>query len=351
MLRRLAFLSLMLLVALPALAGVPFWGAKSSSPADTLPSQLKPGEWIWDARISAQGPIVVVASLTEERAYVYRNGIIIGVSTTSSGKDGYKTPTGVFTILQKNKDHRSNIYNNAAMPYMQRLTWSGVALHAGGLPGYPSSHGCIHLPSEFARQLFEVSPMGMTVVVADEQTAPHETAHPRGLSPVHPKTGTPASQLALADDMAFRWEPELAPEGPVSLLLSGSDKRVFVYRNGVEIGRSRIAMRDPTKPLGTHVLIVNERSPGDTSAPIPGKSEPNWTLIGIAGRADEHGKPANPEAVNNIVLPRVFVESVYPLLVPGVTLLVTDQPMLSSTTGVPMDVIDGTAPQATATPK
>jgi len=352
MLRRLLVLLLLSIAAVPAWAGVPFWGAKTSSSADTLPADLKPGEWIWDSRIAASGPIVVVASLAEERAYVYRNGVIIGVSTTSSGKEGYNTPTGVFTILQKNKDHRSNIYNNAAMPYMQRLTWGGVALHAGGLPGYPSSHGCIHLPSEFARLLFEVSPMGMTVVVSDENTAPDETVHPRGFSPVDPKTGEISVKPNLADDMAFRWEPELSPEGPVTLLLSGSDKRVFVYRNGVEIGRSRIAMRDPAKLLGNHVLIVKERSPGDTSAPVPGKSEPNWMLIGIAGHAEEDGKPANPDAVSNVVIPRVFLESVYPLLTPGVTMLVTDRPMLTSTTGVKMEVIDGDPPEApTAAPK
>src|SRR6478736_496004 len=109
MLRRLLVLLLLSFAVVPAWADVPFWGAKTSSSADTLPSELKPGEWIWDSRIAASGPIVVVASLAEERAYVYRNGVIIGVSTTSSGKEGYNTPTGVFTILQKNKDHRSNI--------------------------------------------------------------------------------------------------------------------------------------------------------------------------------------------------------------------------------------------------
>jgi len=106
----------------------------------------------------------------------------------SSGKAGHGTPTGVFVILQKDKDHHSSKYNNAAMPYTQRLTWDGVALHAGGLPGYPSSHGCVHLPSKFAEELFAASPMGMTVVVVDEHSAPGEVAHPPAFSPVDATT-------------------------------------------------------------------------------------------------------------------------------------------------------------------
>lgn len=350
MLRRLSALLVTLMLAYPAIAATPFWGARHSKPIDTLPSDLKPGEWIWDARTSANGPIVVVASLTEQRAYVYRNGILIGVATTSSGRSGYDTPIGVFTILQKDKDHRSSIYNNAEMPYTQRLTWGGVALHAGGLPGYPSSHGCVHLPSEFARQLFEVSPMGMTVVISAEGESPHDIAHPRHFSPVDARTGEAAIQQTLAGDEAFHWQPELSPSGPVSLLLSGADRQVFVYRNGIEIGRSRIAMRDPTRPLGTHVMIVNQDEPAvpGKPAPAPAKTGPNWMLIGVAGRTEEDGKPANPDAVANVVIPRVFEESVYPLLTPGVTMLVTDLPVLVSTTGVKLDVLNDDPPTRSA---
>ena len=96
---------------------------------------LAPGQFLWHPEIAPSGPIVLVISLDEQRAYVYRNGMAIGVSTISSGKPGKDTPTGVFTILQKNKDHRSNLYNNAPMPWMQRLTWDGIALHGGTLPG------------------------------------------------------------------------------------------------------------------------------------------------------------------------------------------------------------------------
>ncbi len=153
------------------------------------------------------GPILVLVSLDEQRAYVYRNGIEIGVTTISSGKPGHGTPTGVFVILQKDKNHRSSKYNSAPMPYTQRLTWDGVALHAGGLPGYPSSHGCVHLPSRFSEELFAVSPMGMTVVVASERTSPSAVAHPPAFSPVNPATGAPAIEEHLQDDQVFRLEP------------------------------------------------------------------------------------------------------------------------------------------------
>ena len=131
---RAAFLAAALAAFAFAAHAVPFWGAKSSMPADTDPAKLKPGEFVWEGEAVSAGPIVVVVSLVEQRANVYRNGVRVGVSTASTGKPGHRTPTGVFTVLQKDADHHSKTYNNAAMPYTERLTWDGVALHAGGLP-------------------------------------------------------------------------------------------------------------------------------------------------------------------------------------------------------------------------
>ena len=159
-------------------ASVPFWGDKQSQPVGTPPTGLAEGQWVWEPAAAPSGPIVVVVALDEQRTFVYRNGVLIGYASSSTGKPGYETPTGVFVTLQKDATHRSSTYNNAPMPFQQRLTWGGVALHAGGLPGFPSSHGCVHLPSAFAQVLFDVSPMGMTVVVADEKTAPLSVARP-----------------------------------------------------------------------------------------------------------------------------------------------------------------------------
>src|ERR1700739_3287826 len=142
-------------------------GAKVSSPAELarIADALQPGEWVWAPSVAPTGPILIYVDLSRQRATVYRNGVRIGVSTISSGKPGHETPTGFFTILQKDATHHSKKYDNAPMPYQERLTWDGVALHAGGLPGYPESHGCIHLPYTFSQQLFGITTLGATVVV------------------------------------------------------------------------------------------------------------------------------------------------------------------------------------------
>ena len=137
---------------------------------------LKPGEWLLYPEIAPDGPTLVYVDLARQRATVYRNGVRIGVSTISSGKKGNSTPTGVFTILQKNKDHRSSTYDNAPMPYMQRLTWSGVALHAGHVTGRPASHGCIRLPHGFAKKLYGMTNFGTTVTVTRERPSSPEEA-------------------------------------------------------------------------------------------------------------------------------------------------------------------------------
>lgn len=111
--------------------------------------------------------MTVVISIPLQQAFVYRGDQLIGVSTVSTGKPGKDTPIGTFTILQKKVFHRSNLYSNAPMPYMQRLTWDGIALHAGTLPGYPASHGCIRFPNAFARTLYRLTEMGGEVIVTD----------------------------------------------------------------------------------------------------------------------------------------------------------------------------------------
>jgi hypothetical protein len=114
------------------------------------PATLKPGAFQWHPDRSLQGPVVILVSLPKQWTVVYRGGVRIAATTCSTGRPGHATPSGVFIILQKDQHHHSSLYNDASMPYTERLTWGGVALHAGGLPGYPSSHGCVHLPLEFA---------------------------------------------------------------------------------------------------------------------------------------------------------------------------------------------------------
>lgn len=129
-------------------------------------STLAPNAYVWNDPADG-GPVTIVVSLASQRAYVYRGTGLVAATTVSTGKDGKETPVGVFPILQKNENHKSNLYNSAPMPFMQRLTWDGVALHAGRNPGFPASHGCIRMPAAFAKKLFDVTSVGTTVVVTD----------------------------------------------------------------------------------------------------------------------------------------------------------------------------------------
>jgi len=124
---------------------------------------LKTGDYLWNPNVAAAGPVNIVVDLDRQVAFVYRGGALIGISTVSTGRDGHETPIGSFTILQKQVDHKSNLYHEASMPFMERLTWDGVALHAGGVPGYRESHGCVHLPIAFAKALYGVTDIGATV--------------------------------------------------------------------------------------------------------------------------------------------------------------------------------------------
>jgi len=136
---------------------------------------LKPNNFVWnDAGLvdPVTIPVTIVVSLPQQRAYVYRGTALIAATAVSTGRDDKATPVGVYPILQKAEEHRSNLYANASMPYMQRLTWDGIALHAGKNPGFPDSHGCVRLPTAFAKKLFEVTDLGTTVVVTDRDVEP-----------------------------------------------------------------------------------------------------------------------------------------------------------------------------------
>jgi hypothetical protein len=149
-------------------------------PAPPIPAIMAPGDYDWYPERSLAGDVVIVVSLPQQLVHVYRGGVQIGVSTISTGRPGHDTPPGVFTILQKQKMHRSTLYDDAPMPFMQRLTWDGIALHAGHLPGYPASHGCIRLPAAFAEALYDVTDHGGVVVVADDATFADDVVRPGG---------------------------------------------------------------------------------------------------------------------------------------------------------------------------
>jgi L,D-transpeptidase-like protein len=130
-------------------------------------ASLRPGGFVWRPEEAQAGAVEIVVSIPLQRAYVYRGGTLIAVTTVSTGRQGHATPTGRFDILEKRREHYSNLYNNAPMPFMQRLTWDGIALHAGEIPGRPASHGCVRLPLAFARHLFGVTQVGASVHIVD----------------------------------------------------------------------------------------------------------------------------------------------------------------------------------------
>jgi hypothetical protein len=147
------------------------------TPTDAM--ALRPGQFRWAPYADDPLPVRVVVDLTNQRAFVFQGHALVGITAVSTGRSGHGTPTGVFPILEKARFHRSNIYSNAPMPFMQRLTWGGVALHAGYNPGRPASHGCIRLPYGFAQILFRATEVGGTVVVTrGAPLAPPELAQP-----------------------------------------------------------------------------------------------------------------------------------------------------------------------------
>src|SRR5258708_36043928 len=127
---------------------------------------------------SAGDPIMAIVSLRNQRITVYDSEGWILRAPVSSGQKGRETPAGIFSVIQKVEDHYSNLYDDAYMPHMQRVTWSGIALHGGALPGYPASHGCVRMPFDFAARLFDATQLGLRVIMAPTDVAPIEIAHP-----------------------------------------------------------------------------------------------------------------------------------------------------------------------------
>ena len=147
-------------------------------------ARLGPGQFVWEPSAASTGPVFLVINLTRQRVVLYRGGVPIAASTISSGSKGRETPIGLFAILQKAVVHRSRTYDNASMPYMQRLTTQGVAMHAGNLPGYPASHGCIRLPKAFAKLLYGVTELGTPVMITDAEQERRAAEYQRALEEV-----------------------------------------------------------------------------------------------------------------------------------------------------------------------
>ena len=296
-------------------------GTPTGKPTGTL----KAGEYWWKPQLSPRGPVVVLVSIPQQTMHVYRNGVLIGRSAVSTGAKGHSTPGGVFSILEKKKTHHSKKYDNAPMPYMQRLTWSGIAMHSGHLPGYPASHGCIRLPYDFSQLLFNATANGGTVVVGDGKTpTPHLASNPGLL--LAPKDFTPEMVRQLAKD-EYDWRPERSPEGPVTIVLSSADRALYVYRNGNPIGRAAVEISgrgiSGRERLGSHIFTLLEGTTGKPSQLAPGREAGRWM------RVDSEGRPVEAEQIaSRIRFNTDFAQKLADELKPGTTVIVTDEPVV-----------------------
>lgn len=156
-----------------------------------------------------QGPLVIVISIDRQKVTIYDSNGVFAEAPVSTGMKGHSTPMGVFSVIQKHKFHHSNIYSGAPMPYMQRITWSGVAMHAGVLPGYPASHGCIRMPMAFAVKMWNWTKMGARVIVSPGQMTPHNFSHPMLASlRVPPQPAASLEPATSVGDKADKGAPE-----------------------------------------------------------------------------------------------------------------------------------------------
>ena len=168
-----------------------------------LPAQARPRTQISASNaFETPDPLLIVVSLRRQRLTVFNSSGVVTESPVSSGQPEFPTPTGVFSIIGKEVEHESNIYEGAAMPFMQRLTWTGTALHAGNLPGYAASHGCIRLPWSFSKRLFDMTQINTRVIVTKDDPTPLAFSHPRLFAPTI--DAPPASEMSMVNALPSR---------------------------------------------------------------------------------------------------------------------------------------------------
>ncbi len=325
------------------------------------------------------GPFEIIVSIGDQRVSLYGSTGLIARSRVSTGMRRHPTPLGIFSVIQKQRWHRSNIYSAAPMPFMQRITWSGIALHAGALPGHPASHGCIRLSRDFAVLLWRLTRRGTRVIIARREVAPADIVDPHlfALPPKPNGTDLSAGAGGRSDDersavktvaAAGKGLPTQdvkptdearAPPAPspravprrkaaISVLISGKDSRLYVRRGFVPVFDAPVTIRDPHRRLGTHVFTA--MAPADAGAgmrwtvgSIPeAVDRPGEQTQGEAGRR-VHGRTETPAAVpletppeaaetlDRIGIPKEALDRIADLLVPGSSLIISDHGMSEET--------------------
>jgi hypothetical protein len=316
-----------------------------------------------------QGPFQIVVEIAKQQVALYGQDGFIARAGISTGMPGHPTPMGVFTVISKAKWHQSNIYSGAPMPYMQRITWSGIAMHAGPRPGYPASHGCIRLPEDFAIRLFHATKVGARVIVTREPAAPVEIAHRNLFVPKKPDekvaavaaavettkaaisfAAAPAAAATTADAPSIIAAPPLeqkpasGPPRAISVFVSLKQSRVFVRQGFEALFDLPVTIADPERRLGTHVFTAMALK--DDGAAM------RWTVVSIAsgyrrhvsdagkrhhGRKTAEADAAQPaastaaEALDRITLPGEAIERISALVLPGSSLIVSDNALSDET--------------------
>jgi lipoprotein-anchoring transpeptidase ErfK/SrfK len=306
-----------------------------------------------DVAAKAKGLLSVIISIDKQRLTLYSDGQPIAYSRVSTGVPGHPTPTGVFSVIQKDRWHHSNIYSNAPMYFMQRITWSGVAMHEGVVPNHPASHGCIRLPGAFARQMWGITKLGVRVIITHGEVTPvaisnerlftlkREPAEPKGEAQAKlPETvGGTFSALELAqlsaakrngqasntavldvskplapalDAMAYALEtprettgPEFKPveppkplkPGPIAVFISRKEGKLFVRKGFEPVFDAPVTFAEPDRPLGTHVFTALAVNDDNTTlrwnvVSMPGASRPAPVKKSAKGKRVE--APAAP---------------------------------------------------------
>ena len=272
----------------------------------------------------------MVVSIDGQMAYLYRNGVEIARSTVSTGRPGKETPTGVFTILQRKIEHESSIYVGAQMPYMQRLTWTGIAMHAGKLPGYPASGGCIRLPYSFSEKVYWVMHNGATVAIIRKGAIPSQSGRPADV--------LLASRASRSQDKAVPnpqgrvvWTPGKSTSGPFSILVSYADCTAYVWRNGIQIGQSPMGIAPGANPPEGVFMMLEGKAPSDPQ--FPGLVMHPWSALSLSGGSG--GGDAVETIRSQISLPSDFRQNINRMLTPGTILVATRETSNPSTRSAP----------------
>jgi len=330
------------------------------------PAEARPRYWTRDRAAptaaaqptrSVEGPLQIVISIGSQRLWVYDSKGLLETSTISTGVGGYPTPTGVFAVIDKEVTHYSNIYGGASMPFMQRLTMSGVAMHSGMVTGRPASHGCVRLPHPFAVKLYRLTRLGARVVIAPNEPAPEDIVHARlfvrkpapSPEPVDPRSakgvaiaGATEMTSAIGNARVGKITAERTQELeklPISILVSKADGKIVVRHGFRQIFEAPATVRDPDRPLGTHVYTALAlQDDGSTmrwqaiSVPASGHSVANARKISRASRSEAEppfqvasGPTSSAaEALDRIDLPQEAVDRISQIVSPGTSLILTD---------------------------